>query len=244
MQRRRKVFQLPDDQTQLVLQRSLRGDVTYLFLQGGNALFEALYPWLEVVLLNQPIRIRVDQSPHALSKSTDLGVETGQIIATAVLPRVPQATLILLLEPLWLLEQRADFLPHRGIHQIRSHLGVITEPVAAEAVGVSAGAPVVGVVADMAFGCTRADRLAVVSVATAGTADEALEQVASAARSLPCPPTILGQLLLNYGKEILADQGRHGDADLLLGWDIHGRDGAPGLHRAAALDPLIAHYPA
>src|SRR5947209_4469029 len=185
MQGRRKVFQLPNDQTQLVLQRSLRRDLSCLSLQRGNALFEALYPWLKVTLLNQPFRIRVNQPPHALAESTDLSSEISQIIALAVPSRVLPSTLILLLEPLWLLQQRADFLPHRGIYQVRSHLGIVTEPVAAEAVGVSAGAPVVGVVADVSFGRTRADRFAVIGIATAVTADKALEQVARSAMSLP-----------------------------------------------------------
>jgi hypothetical protein len=66
-------------------------------------------------------------------------------------------------------EQRADFLPHRQVQQIRAYLRILTEPLAPKTVGVRAQAAVIGVRARFAFAGTRTEAFAIEGIAPAGS---------------------------------------------------------------------------
>src|SRR5262249_42028430 len=113
---------------------------------------------------------------------------------------------------------------------------VPTEALAAEAVGVRAGAPVVGV-RDPAPGRRPGRPLTVASVAAPLAHDQALEQVTAAARPVAPAPSVLLELSLNHPEELFAHQRGYVDENVILLRCIDRRDRAPGQPGSASLGP-------
>src|SRR5512143_2218275 len=109
----------------------------------------------------------------------------------------PKPPLVLLLNTLRLGQETTHVLPDGGVQHIGPDLLVPTEALAAEAVGVRAGAAVVGV-RDPAPGRRPGRPLTVASVAAPLAHDQALEQVTASARPVAPATPVLLELSLNH----------------------------------------------
>jgi hypothetical protein len=96
------------------------------------------------------------------------------------------------LEPLGVFEQPTDFLPNDYLHQVGAHLGVRTNPVPPEPIGVCPQTAIIRLRAGVAFATTRAERFPIIRIATHLADQQALEEIADAPLSLPGALAILG----------------------------------------------------
>jgi len=131
-----EVVQMPDDQPQIALRRGLVGKVFRLRFEDRHALLEARHAGLEFAFLDEPLGITVDQAPDALAQLADLGLGGHEVGPVRLLPRIVQTPLVLFPQTRGLGEEHPHLRPHGEVHQIGADLCVVTEPVAAEAVGV------------------------------------------------------------------------------------------------------------
>src|SRR3954453_11168546 len=177
-------------------------------------------PRLEFRLLEQPVAVSIDQSRNQLFYIIDQLLDLLHLPArTRLLPLQPP--LVLRADPLRLGEEMAHIVPHGGVQHIGADLLVPAQPLAAEAVGVGAGAAIVGV-GDLAFALGRgpARRLAVAAVAAPLADDQALKQVAAATGPIATASPILLELGLDRPEELLAHQPGDIDEDLILRCDV------------------------
>jgi hypothetical protein len=107
-----KVLQAANNQLQLPLQGGLIGQRLALLLQPGEALAQAGNPGLKLGLLDEALRITVDQPGHALASLADLVFNGGQRRAGGARLGL-QAPPVFLCQSLRVGQQRTDFLPHR-----------------------------------------------------------------------------------------------------------------------------------
>ena len=122
-----KVFQTSNNQLQFRVRGGLIREVLALLLQTGETLAQAGNPGLKLVLINEAIRITVDQPGHALAQLADLAFDRHQRRAFGGRLRL-QAAPIFLREPLRVRQQGTDFLPDRQVHQIRPYLRILHRP--------------------------------------------------------------------------------------------------------------------
>src|SRR5262249_24749192 len=149
---------------------------------------------------------------------------------------IVESPLVLRLDPSRIPQQRADISPHGLLQQVRSYVLVLADPLAPEAVGVRAGAAVVGVRTLLPLRGPLAPVLAVVGVAAILADQQSLEQVAGPPPPLPLPAPVLLQLLGDGGEQRFADQGRDRDRGGALRRVVDGVR-APRLLRPPALRP-------
>src|SRR5689334_4010976 len=124
-------------------------------------------------------------------------------------------SLVLLPDALRLGQETTHVFPDGGVQHVGPDLLVPTEALAAEAVGVRAGAAVVGV-RDPAPGRRPGRPLPVASVAAPPAHDQPLEQVTASARPVATAPSVLLELGLDHPEELLAHQGRYVDENVIL----------------------------
>src|SRR3954454_23905740 len=163
----RELLQLADHQPQLRLLGGFADPLPALDLQLGQPLPRRRDPRLEFRLVEQPVAVGIDQSRDHLFYIIDQLVDRLHLPARAgLLPMQPP--LVLRPDPLGLGQELAHISPHGGVQHIGADLLVPAQPLAAEAVGVRAGAAIVGV-GDFALGRGRGPtrRLAVAAVACA-----------------------------------------------------------------------------
>ena len=180
----RKVFQTSNNQLQFPVQGRFICQRLALLLQAGEALAQAGHPGLKLLLVDEALGITVDQPGDALAQLADLAFDRGQGRAFGVRLRL-QAAPIFLREPLRVVQQRTDFPPDGQVQQIRAHLRILTEPLAAKAVRVRAQTAVIGVRARLAFAGTGAEAFAIEGIATVLALEQALQQIQGAPARLP-----------------------------------------------------------
>src|SRR5215470_11507152 len=112
-----KVLQPANNQLQFALQGGLIRQRLALLLQPGEALAQAGNPRLKLGLVNEALRITVDQPGHALASLADLVFDGGQRRAFGARLGL-QATPVFLRQPLRVGQQGTDFLPHRQDQQV------------------------------------------------------------------------------------------------------------------------------
>jgi hypothetical protein len=134
-------------------------------------------------------------------------------------------------------QQRTDFLPDRQVQQSGPHLGVLTEPLAAKAVGVRAQAAGIGVRARLACARTRTQALPLQGRATVLTWQQALPQIQGTPTRLPGMALVFPPLLLDRCEHRGLHERWDRDRDPLLRWDITGGHGTTRLHGTSALGP-------
>src|SRR5262245_23191668 len=134
-------------------------------------------------------------------------------------------------------QEGTHFLPHRQLKAIGPHLGIGTETVAPEAIGVRANTAIISIGAWPAFAGTRTQGFAIEGIATVLTLQQALQQIASPPLGLTCMATVFLQLLLHCGEHLGFDDGGHGDVNPVWGWHIIVRHGPSWLQRTAPLRP-------
>src|SRR5262245_11475426 len=225
----RKVLQPANNQLQFALQSGLIRQRLALLLQPGEALAQAGNPRLKLGLVNEALRITVDQPGHALASLADLIFDGGQRRACGARLGL-QAAPVFLRQPLRVGQQGTDFLPHRQVQQVGPYLRIVTESLAAKAVRVRAQTAIIGVRPWLAFARTRAEAFAIEGIATVLALEQALQQIQSAPARLPGMALVLLQLLLDRRKDRGLDERRNRDHDPLLGRHITDGDSAARLH--------------
>ena len=118
-----KLLQMADDQLQFPLQGDLVCQRLALLLQAGEAWAQVSHPRLKLSVVDEALRVTVDQPGHALAQLADLAFNGGQGRAFGARPRLQTAP-IFLGEPLRVGQQSTDFLPDRQI--VRSNRSVRT----------------------------------------------------------------------------------------------------------------------
>jgi hypothetical protein len=108
-----------------------------------------------------------------------------------------------------------DIFPHRGVEHIGADLLVPAQALAAEAVGVRAGAAIVRV-GDFALGRGSARRLTVAAVAAPLADHQALEQITATMGPIAAALPILFELGLDGLEESLVHQRRDLDENSIL----------------------------
>jgi len=94
----------------------------------------------ELLLVNHPFRVTVDQPLHAKLRFQDL-----EILGA---PANSEPLLVLLLQPLWTLQQPAYFRPDGFFNEFTSDLRIVTDSLSSEAVTIRAGAAIVGKISE------------------------------------------------------------------------------------------------
>src|SRR5215210_3239576 len=208
--------------------------------QGRSLLFPALDPLtqpgdarLEVGLVDQTLGIAVDQPAHPAAQLGDLGLDAGQITGCGV-ASLNQTSFVLRREPARILQHTLDLAPHRLVQPVRAHLRVRAQALAAEAVGITAAAAIIGVGPPLALSRTQADGFAVIGIAALPAHDEPLQKVALATGVLPVAAPVLRQLLTGRLEQRLLDQRRDWHADPLAWRHVVDPVGPAGLFAAAA----------
>src|SRR5919108_2347360 len=93
-----KVFQAPDNQPQLGLQRRVLGELLALRLQVPHTLAEAGDPGLKLLLFEEPLGITIDQPCQTLLQLAQLDLEGRILLAPRLVVRL-RASLVLLGQP-------------------------------------------------------------------------------------------------------------------------------------------------
>ena len=62
-----ELFQAPDQQPEILVPRGFVGEVARLLLKAGQALAQARDPWFELLLVDESLRVAVDQPGQALA---------------------------------------------------------------------------------------------------------------------------------------------------------------------------------
>src|SRR5215813_191911 len=146
-----------------------------LLFQPGETLTQAGDPGLKLSLVDEALRITVDQPGHALASLADLVFDGGQRRAVGA-RRGLQATPVFYREPLRVGQQGTYFLPHGQVQQVSPHLRIVAETLAPKAVGVCPQTAVIGVGARFAFAGTGAQAFAIEGIATVLALEQALQQ--------------------------------------------------------------------
>src|SRR4051795_3225095 len=140
------------------------------------------------------------------------------------------------------LEEPLHFLPDRRIGAIGSQLRVGAQALTAKAMGITAAAAVIGIVALLALCRPQADRLAVIGIAASPAYQQSLQEVALASASLTVALAIFGELLLSNSEQVAFDERRNWHSQPFLLGHIIGAIGPTRLFRATAHRPQpLAH---
>src|SRR5262249_732816 len=233
-----KVLQPANHQLQLPVHGGLLGQRLALLLQSGEALAQAGNPGLKLGLIDEALRITVDQPGHALASLAELVFEGGQRRAVGARLGL-QATPVFFREPLRVAQQGTDFLPHRQVQQVRPHLRIVADTLAPKAVGVCPQTAVIGVGARLTFAGTGAQAFAIEGITTVLALEQALQQIQGPPARLAGMALVLPQLLLDgrayFGLHQRGDRGR----DPVLWGGIMDGDGGARLHGPVALGPQL-----
>ncbi len=100
-----ELFQTTDQQPEVLLQRGLVGEPVSLLLKARQALSQARDPWLKLLLVDEAFRVAVNQPGQPLADLRSLSLQGGEVGHGRVRWWHVQATAILLLEALGLLQQ-------------------------------------------------------------------------------------------------------------------------------------------
>jgi hypothetical protein len=146
----RKVLQAPADQLQVGRQGRCIGKLVAQGFQVGDPLAEPGDPGCALLLFNEPLGVTIDQPCQALPPLAARRLERGEGRALGVPVGLPPPP-VFLRQPLRVGPQRQDCPPPRQLQQIRPPLGILTDTLAATAVGVGSQAPVIGVRAGSAL---------------------------------------------------------------------------------------------
>src|SRR4051794_6683484 len=153
-----------------------------------------------------------------------------------------QAPLVLGRDHVGVLEEPLHFLPDRRIGAIGSQLRVGAQALTSKAMGITAAAAVIGIVALLALCRPQADRLAVIGIAASPAHQQSLQEVALASARLTIALAVLGELLFGSSEQVAFDEGRNRHSQPFLFGYIIGAIGPTRLFRATAHRPQpLAH---
>ncbi|MBV8397822.1 MAG: hypothetical protein JOZ17_03665, partial [Acetobacteraceae bacterium] len=210
----RELLQSADHPSEFRLLGGLADPLPALDLQLGQPLPRRRDPRLEFRPVEYPVTVGIDQSRNPLLYITDQLVDLLHLPARAsFLPLKP--SLVLRPNSLGLGQEMTDLFPHRGVEHIGADLLVPAQALAAEAVGVRAGAAIVRV-GDLALGRGAARRLTVAAVAAPLADHQALEQITATTGPIATAWPILSERGLDGLEEFLVHQRRDLDEDSIF----------------------------
>src|SRR5712691_1164286 len=227
MYRSGKIFQATNNQLQFAMLGGFIRQLATLLIDLRDTAAHTEDAWFKLVFVNEALGVTVDQARQTLPQLAKVrldGVEGGAPCARVWLEPAP----IFLREPLWMRQQRTDFLPDGHVQEIRPHLRILTDALAAKAVRVRAQAAVIGVRAGLAFPGAGAEPFPIVGIAAVLTLHQALQQIQRAAGRLPGVALIFPQWLLDSSTDLGLHESRHGKREPLLLRHVHRGDGPAG----------------
>src|SRR5712691_10203286 len=221
-------------------QRQLRGHghliraVLALLLQPGEPLAQAGHPGRTLVLVQEAIRLTVDQPGHALAPRADLAFARDQRRAVGGGLRRPAAPLFRR-EPLRGRQPGPHGLPDRQGPQSGPSLRLLTDPLAAKAVRVCAQAAVRGVRARLACPRPRPEALPLAGLATVVAWEPALPPRQGAPARLAGRALMLLQRFLDRRASLGLSERRDRDRAPVLRRDSARGHGTARRHRTVTL---------
>jgi len=200
-------------------------------------------PLLEFGFFDQTLGITVDEPGNAAAQLGDLRFGGDEIRAIGIRVLGPmQAPLVLGRDDVGVLEEPLYFLPDRRIGAIGPQLRVGAQALTAKAMGITAAAAVIGIIAPLSLCRPQADRLAVIGIAASPAHQQSLQEVALTSASLTVALAIFSELLLSNSEQVAFDERRNWHSQPFLLGHIIGAIGPTRLFRAAAHRPQpLAH---
>jgi hypothetical protein len=205
---------LADDQSQFRLLVFFRRLQLMLLLELGQPFACRQNARLEFRLVQQAVLVCINQSRNALFHLFDQFDQCVGLAARAGF-RLLQTAFVLVANALRFGQQAAHIFPHAGVQNICANLLVPAQSLAAETVGVGTGAAVVGI-RDAALRRGPARGLSVATVAATAADDQALQQVATAARADATTLAILFELCLDRLEKVFRNESRYIDEYLVI----------------------------
>ncbi len=182
-------------------------------LKAGQTCLEAGKARLELVGINDPLRIPVNQTVDAVAQPDNLTVEDPDVAGRTAVPRRHDATLMLSGDPLRIVQHSLDLLPYRLLQLVAAHRTVAARSIATVAVRIRAGAAIVAIVGRPSIPDQSTRHLAVKGVAAQPAHDESLQQPSRSTPPLAFATTVLVQLRLGGLEYANIDDRRHRDRD-------------------------------
>lgn len=161
-----KLVQLPDHEPQCFFLSGVIGGLLGRGFELRQTPSGRLDPRLELVFLEHPILVGIDQTSDPTLAALD---QRGQLFAHArIIPvLVVQPPLVLMLDPIRIGQQIPHIVPHRALQPIGPDLPIAAHALTTEAIGIAADATIIGIIAAPPPARFEAHRLAVERVATA-----------------------------------------------------------------------------
>jgi hypothetical protein len=120
-----------------------------LALELRQAFLQAAHSRLEVALVQQSARVRVEESVQAEFSLRDDLAKLFDFVRSVVSLRTGEPPSELVFNSLWFGEKRGHVRPHGVIEQVDSHLPVFTDAHSSEAIFVSAETSIVGILSSL-----------------------------------------------------------------------------------------------
>jgi hypothetical protein len=236
-------LQLAQNRSQFTLQQGFVLELPFTGLQSGQALFLGLDPWFELPLVQQTLRVAVDQAGDPSLQLGCLSLDLTEGVLLRLLDAFEPAA-IFALKAFGVLQDVLDGLPDHLVQLVRPNLLVLADSLTAEPEGIGADASVICVVSTFAFAGGDADRLAVEGVAASLAFHQPLQKVGGTAFSLSGLFPILLQLFLSGLEQLWAHNGWNGHRQPFFTWDVISRMGPTRLFGLpSSRGQPIAHRP-
>jgi len=129
----------------------------------------------ELLLVNHTFRVTVNQPLHATLQLAKLRFQDLEILGALA---NSEPLLMLLLQPLWTLQQPAYFRPDGCFNEFTSDLRIVADSLSPEAITIRAGAAIVGKISESTTCASLSRRLSVISTSALRAAQKTLKQIA------------------------------------------------------------------
>ena len=141
-----ELLQAADEQREVPFGLGVRGHRPPLRLGVGQAPPHPLDAGLELLALDQPLGVAIDEPPDAPSQGGDPAAEVGVLRVAGARARLLEPALVLRGHAPGVIEDGADLVPHGPLQPVAAHRSVVADGLACKAVGVGAGATAAAVV--------------------------------------------------------------------------------------------------
>jgi hypothetical protein len=234
----RTLLHTANDPLEFPLQRLCCGALVTLGGDVRQALPQSCHARLACLLVHEALGRALDEPGQALAERADLALSGGTLLPLPLAIGV-EATGKLLGQPFGRRQEGTDFLPHRQLQALRPHLGVGTEAVATEALGLGADTAGVGIGPGPSCPGAGTQGCAGEGVAAGLTVEAALQQRACPTPRLAGMPAVCLPRLLHRGAYRGRDDGRPRAVPPVGGRHSIVRHGPPGLQGAVPLCPEL-----
>src|SRR5262249_43132951 len=141
-------------------------ELLQLVFKDCHSLFHPFDPWLKLPPFNQAFGIAINQTGQAALEFVHLGSQTFWSLPLRSPWTGVTTPVIFLLQPLGLVEQLTHFVPYRKLYQIRPHLRIGTQAVAAKPIAIGSHTAIIRIAAWTMFARTGTERSSIIRIAT------------------------------------------------------------------------------